>query len=66
MITKAKSHIKNAFDLISAISVHGDTVDVMAQARNDLRAAYAILHEHENTQKAETDHQDSEEGVKDE
>ena len=36
MITKAKSHIKNAFDLISAISVHGDTVDVIVEGRQSV------------------------------
>lgn len=66
MITKAKNHIKNAFDLISAISVHGDTVDVMAQARNDLRTAYATLLEHEKTQESEADPQDGEEKLENE
>ena len=66
MITKAKNHIKNAFDLISAISIHGDTVDVMAQARNDLRTAYATLLEHEKTQEVETDPQNCEEEPEDE
>lgn len=35
-----KDHVKKAFDLISAIPVTGDNVDIMCAARQELRAAY--------------------------
>lgn len=35
-----KEHIKKAFDLISAIPVQGDAVDLMCLARQELKAAY--------------------------
>lgn len=37
--------IENAFKLISAISVNGDGVDVIAGARESLRKAYKIAKE---------------------
>lgn len=43
MVKEAKQHIDEAFNLISAISVHGDAVDIMAQVRHELRMAYAEL-----------------------
>lgn len=38
-----KEHIKKAFDLISAIPVTGDNVDIMCAARQELRTAYNAL-----------------------
>lgn len=38
-----KEHIKKAFDLISAIPVTNDSVDIMCAARQELRAAYNAL-----------------------
>jgi len=38
-----KEHIKKAFDLISAIAVTGDNVDIMCAARQELRTAYSAL-----------------------
>ena len=50
MIEKVKRHIDDAFKFISAISVHGDTVDVMAQVRHELRMAYSELSKLEDTE----------------
>lgn len=33
--------LTKAFDLVSAISVNGDNVEIMAEAKNLLRAAFA-------------------------
>ena len=38
-----KDHIKKAFDLIGAIPVTGDNVDIMCAARQELRTAYKAL-----------------------
>ena len=38
-----KEHIKKAFDLIGAIPVTGDSVDIMCAARQELRTAYNAL-----------------------
>ena len=38
-----KEHIIKAFDLISAIPVKGDNVDIMCAARQELRTAYNAL-----------------------
>lgn len=38
-----KEHIKKAFDLIGAIPVTGDNVDIMCAARQELRTAYNAL-----------------------
>lgn len=55
MIQTAKQHVSEAFNLVSAISVHGDTVDVMAHVRHELRMAYAELKKMEVTETDEAD-----------
>ena len=55
MIEKVKQHIDDAFKFVSAISVHGDTVDVMAQIRHELRMAYAELKKMEESEEVSTD-----------
>lgn len=42
-----KTHLDEAFKLISSLSVSGDAVDVVAAARNQLRAAYALIQKQE-------------------
>lgn len=39
-MNELQKKLSEAFDLISAIPVKGDAVDVMAAAKNALRAAY--------------------------
>lgn len=41
-MTEIQKEIKEAFELVSAILVSGDAVDVMAAARNHLRTAYGM------------------------
>ena len=53
MIQTVKQHVNEAFNLVSAISVHGDTVDVMAQVRHELRMAYAELKKMEEAEELE-------------
>ena len=38
-----KEHIKKAFDLIGAIPVTGDNVDIMCAVRQELRTVYKAL-----------------------
>lgn len=39
---KLKEHIERAYDYLAKIPVKGDAVDLMAMARQELRAAYQI------------------------
>lgn len=48
-----KDHVKKAFDLISAIPVTGDNVDIMCAARQELRTAYNALAAAEETKAEE-------------
>lgn len=45
MNDKAIKHFEEAFRLISNIPVAGDNVEIMAAAKNELRAAYRELKE---------------------
>lgn len=45
MNDKAIKHLEEAFRLISNIPVAGDNVEIMAAAKNELRAAYRELKE---------------------
>lgn len=45
--------IDKAFYWLDKIAVSGPTVDVMAMARRELRAAQALCHEEEKTEKTE-------------
>lgn len=44
-MTELQKEIDQAFKLISAITVSGDGVDVMAAVRNHLRTAYGMAGE---------------------
>lgn len=55
MITQAKNYIRDSFELVSTIPVRGDAVDVMAQARNELRLAYQTLQALEKEQLKDTE-----------
>ena len=50
---KIKQHLEEAFHLVSSIPVKGDSVDVMAAVRNNLRAAYRLLDEKKEPEKEE-------------
>ena len=50
-----KKHLEEAFQLVSSIPVKGDTVDVMAVVRNNLRAAYRLLDEKNGPEKEESE-----------
>ena len=45
MSEKTTKHIEEAFRLISNIPVTGDNVEIMAAAKNELRAAFRDLKE---------------------
>ena len=45
MNDKAIKHLEEAFRLISNIPVAGDNVEIMAAAKNELRAAFRDLKE---------------------
>lgn len=54
-----KKHLDTAFAFLSRINVKGDDVDYMAMARQELRAAWAILGKKpetkaENSEKTDT------------
>lgn len=48
---KMQSLLDRAFSLISRIPVSGENVEVMAAAKNDLRAAYRLLTDAESGEK---------------
>lgn len=45
-MTELQKEIDQAFNLVSAITVSGDGVDVMAAVRARLRAAYSMAGKH--------------------
>ena len=52
---KIKQHLEEAFQLVSSIPVKGDSVDVMAVVRNNLRVAYRLLDEKKEPEKEENE-----------
>ena len=48
---KIKQHLEEAFQLASSIPVKGDAVDVMAVVRANLKNAYQLIEEKENSVK---------------
>lgn len=44
---KLSEHINQAYKMLSAVSVSGDSVDYMAMARQELRAAHKLALESE-------------------
>lgn len=43
--TDALKHLDNAYRYISVLTVHGDDAERLAVARQEMRAAYALLTE---------------------
>lgn len=41
-LEELREHLKQSFSLVSALSVSGDTVDIVAGIREHLRKAYAL------------------------
>lgn len=50
---KAKRHIDEAYRLISAIPVKEDAVELMASAKQHLRAAFALIKDAEKNEAEE-------------
>lgn len=48
-MTDLQKEIDQAFKLVSAIPVNGDSVDIMAKVRNHLRSAYNLAAESEES-----------------
>lgn len=48
---KMEKHLERAYELISRIAVSGDAVELMAQARAELRAAWRELQKQKEEEK---------------
>lgn len=48
-------NLQEAFDMLSAISVHGQNVDIMYNARLKLRLAYKIAEDTNKSEEVPTD-----------
>ena len=53
---KIKQHLEETFQLVSSVPVKGDAVDVMAVVRANLKNAYRLLEEKEETSEPSNRH----------
>lgn len=52
------THIQNAWDMVNKIPVKGDSVDLLAIVRNELRLAYQEAEAEENAKKEQAEREE--------